>query len=78
MTPGYRLWVTRMHDHAQMCNPGWRKVLDFARSRKHRLNFDVLRQITIDGLGPADVMMLAQDLYTFIGTVMTETWRSLF
>ena len=31
LTPGYRQWVERIHDHAQLVNPYWRRLLDIIR-----------------------------------------------
>ena len=72
MTDGYRMCVARIHDHAQTCNPGWRRILDYVRKDQNRLTYDVLSRSQVDGLGPAELLMLSQDLWAFLGAHMTD------
>ena len=68
----YKQWVERIHDHANLVNMNWRRVLDLIRTRQVRLNWSTLWVSNIDGLGPADLAFLAQDLYSFLGSVMLD------
>ncbi len=50
LTNGYRNWVTRVHDHAQLCRPGWRRLLGMVRSNENLLSFEVIRASQINDL----------------------------
>ena len=73
MTSSYRQWVERVHDHVNLVNPYWRRLLDFVRTTHFKLNWAIIMQSTVDGLGPQDLVFLANDLYSFLGTVMTDS-----
>ena len=39
LTAGYRSWVDRIHDHANLVNANWRRVLDFVRTAPTKLTW---------------------------------------
>ena len=72
MTPGYRTWVTRIHDYAQSINPNWRRVLDYVKVSKVMLNWQNLRPCKIDCLTLQELYALPYDLSTFLGSIMNN------
>ena len=65
----------RIHDHAQSVHPNWRRVLDHVRVSETMLTWSKLRSMRLEGLLSADVYALALDLWTFLGTVMTDNFQ---
>ena len=49
-TPGYKIWVTRVHGHASMVNPNWRRVLDTVRRMSDIFTWQWMMHNCIDGL----------------------------
>ena len=72
LTAGYKQWVERVHDHANGANNNWRRLLDFVRTYSGKLNWNAIMRSNVDGLVPADLAVLANDLYSFLGSVMTD------
>ena len=68
----YRHWADRVRDHAQSVNPGRRKVLDCTQIKHFPITWSVVQDTVIDSLGWSELVVLANDMYTFIGHVMTE------
>ena len=72
-TTGHKTWVTRIHDHASMTNPNWRRLLDKVRKMNDRITWQWMSMNCIDGLQPRDLTMLSVYLWGgVLGTVMTD------
>ena len=74
LTPGYAQWVERVHDHASLVNPHWRRLLDVVKVQKEPITWSRIldSRTAIDGLVPEELAALASDLYSFLGSVMTD------
>ena len=72
MSANYEHWQNRIRDHCQLVNPSWRRILDFIDAEQKPISWHVLRSSRIDVLGPADLINMAQILYSFVGMHMTE------
>ena len=59
MAANYKQWVARIHDHAQICNFNWRRLLDMVRSSPVRLTRSVLQTLVLDDIQPHHLTALS-------------------
>ena len=72
VSANYRQWNTRVRDHCQLVNPGWRRILDEIEAQTCPVNWALIHNSYIDVLTAGDLILLAHDLWSFLGTVMTD------
>ena len=72
MSVNYEHKQDRNRDHCQLVNPSWRRILDFIEAEQKPISWSVLQNSRIDVLVAADLINIAQIIYSFIGMHMTE------
>lgn len=67
MTAGYNTWTARVHDHVQLCNDGWRRVLDLINMRNMQPDSRTLHTLQIDLHNALALCTLPAGLWALFG-----------